>query len=124
MNKRLFLVTAPFSAFPSSGDHPRTLQTGQALFSEYPVAQRGVVIFEQDNQEFQTDAKTFNRCTILKELEDALNKPSFGAKTPPKCKTCGDQKAEHQSSRGPCNAMKVVNARQVKCECKQFVPEF
>jgi hypothetical protein len=123
MNKRLFVVTSSFVARHISGEQ-RTLQKGEELFAVSPIESVAeIVLFEQDNEQFEADAKTFLASTVLKDAVDKfLDRPSFGGTRTPKCKRCGDLKAEHKNGRGACTAMKVQVNRQVPCDCHQFEP--
>jgi len=120
MSKRLFVVTAPFDARHKSEGSTRTLQMGEELFADHPVA-GNYVVFEQDNEEFQAEAEVFSASTVLKsEFDKWIDQPSFGGAHTPKCKGCGHQKVEHKNRRGACTAMKVQASRQIPCDCQAF----
>lgn len=123
MSKRLFVVTSSFAARHMSGEE-RILQNGEELFAEYPIESvADIVFFEQDNEQFEADTKTFLASTVLKDaVDEFLDQPSIGSARSPKCKRCGDLKAEHKNGRGACTAMKVQVNRQVPCDCRQFEP--
>ena len=117
-------MTSPFRARHVSGGE-RLLRAGEELFAEFSVqADAEIVAFEQDNEGFSVDAKTFLACTKLKNpVEEFLDQPSFGgAGAPPKCgeEGCGHQKLEHKNGRGACQAMKVEGGRQIPCPCPEF----
>lgn len=65
MAKRLFLVTASFTAVHVETGGQRTLEAGEKLFVEFPVPATGTVTFEQDNHEFQVGASIFIASTAL-----------------------------------------------------------
>jgi hypothetical protein len=123
MSKRLFVVTLSFVARHVSGEQ-RTFEKGEELLAEPPIeAVADIVLFEQDNEQFEADAKTFLASTVPEDDVDGfLDQPSPGDPRSPKCKRCGHLRAEHKNRRGACTAMKVHNNRQVPCDCRQFEP--
>ena len=124
MTKRPFVVMLLFVARQVSGAQ-RTFQKGEELFAEFPIQpEGGIVLFEQDNEQFEADAKTFLASTVLKDpVDEFLNQPSVGDPRTPNCKRCHHLKPEHKNGRGACTAMKEVNNRQVPCDCRQFEPK-
>jgi hypothetical protein len=64
MAERLIVVTAPFTATHPETENRRTLKA-QTLFAENSVLSTGVVLFEQDNQEFQVEEAIFIASTAL-----------------------------------------------------------
>src|SRR5436305_2597821 len=117
MNRRLYIVTSPFSARQVSGGQ-RVFRAEEELFAEHPVPPgTETVVFEQDNMAFRVDAKTFLACAKLKKpVEEFLDQPSFGgAGAPPKWleKGCGHQRLEHKNGNGACSAQNVVGGRQI-----------
>lgn len=121
MRKRLFVVNLSFVARHVSGER-RTFQVGEKLFADFPIETvAGIVLFEQDNEQFEADAKTFLASTAHEDaVDEFLDYPSFGDSRAPKCKTCCHLKAEHKNGRGACTGMKVQDNRQVPCDCQQF----
>ena len=65
MAKRLLVVTAPFTATHTGTGKQRMLKTRETLFAEYPAQSMGLVIFEQDGDEFQAEAAIFVTSTAL-----------------------------------------------------------
>lgn len=123
-------MISPFRARHESGME-RLLRAGEELCAKYPVeVENGIVHFQQDNQEFEADARTFLAAAQLKSeyqkaVEEDLEQPSFGgAGAPAKCKAvgCGHQKLEHANGRGACRGMNVEGRRQFRCSCQQFKP--
>ena len=116
MSKRLYVVMNPFTASHISGGQ-RLLNTGEELFAEYPISHsRRIVVFEQDNEEFEVDAGTFDSHTELKELKEVLDKNDVVIRQAPivscKAKGCGHKQQSHTDGRGACTA----------CSCKKFEP--
>jgi len=103
----------PFALFPTESN-----STTRLPFAESPIESVAeIVLFEQDREQFEADAKTFLASTVLKDaVNEFLDQPSFGDTRAPKCKRCGDLKAEHKNGRGACTAMKVkVKRSNDKC---------
>jgi hypothetical protein len=65
MPRRLFIVLLPFTAMHIETGNRRILKADETLFAEPPARSTGVVLFEQDGEEFQVEAATFIASTTL-----------------------------------------------------------
>jgi hypothetical protein len=65
MARRLFVVLAPFTAIHVETGNRRILKADETLFAEPPARSTGVVLFEQDGEEFQVETATFIASTAL-----------------------------------------------------------
>lgn len=64
--KRLFTVTKRMEAVFRETGHNRVLEPGQKIFAEYPIVPgNGMVVFEQDNTEFETAESAFLSSTEI-----------------------------------------------------------